>query len=191
MIMSKPIDLHKLPRSFYERDTVTVSKDLLGKYLVHRDEAIERIGKIVEVEAYLGQQDLACHSSKGRTKRTEVMFGRAGFTYVYLIYGMYYCTNVVTESEGTGSAVLIRALEPIKNIEGKTQGPGLLSKAMKIDKHLNQHDLISDTFYIAEMNEQPPFSIMEKPRIGVHYAKDWADKLLRFYIKENPFISKP
>ncbi|HAT9474284.1 TPA: DNA-3-methyladenine glycosylase, partial [Legionella pneumophila subsp. pneumophila] len=101
--------MRKLPRPFYERDTVLVAKELLGKYLVHHDGLEEKIGRIVEVEAYLGQHDLACHSSKGLTKRTKVMFGPAGYAYVYLIYGMYYCMNVVTEKEGIGSAVLIRA----------------------------------------------------------------------------------
>ena len=182
--------MYQLPRSFYERDTITVAKELLGKYLIHNDGLQERIGKIVEVEAYLGPHDLASHSSKGRTKRTEVMFGPAGFAYVYLIYGMYYCTNVVTETEGIGSAVLLRALEPIKNIQERTQGPGLLSRAMNIDNKLNQHDLVSDTFYIGERDNLPNFTIIEKPRIGVHYAKDWAEQLLRFYIKGNPFISK-
>ncbi|OEH46367.1 putative 3-methyladenine DNA glycosylase [Legionella parisiensis] len=119
------------------------------------------------------------------------MFGPAGYAYIYLIYGMYYCTNVVTESEGTGSAILLRAVEPIKNIQGRTQGPGLLSKAMHIDKQLNQYDLTGDIIYIAETETQEPFTIVEKPRIGVHYAKDWAEKLLRFYIKDNAYISKP
>lgn len=177
----------KLPRSFYERDTITVAKELLGKYLVHR----EFVGKIVEVEAYIGQHDLACHAAKGLTPRTKVIFGPAGYAYIYLIYGMYYCTNVVTEKEGTGSAILLRALEPISNIQGRTQGPGLLSKAMHIDKQLNSHDLTSDSFYIATPETQEQFTIIEKPRIGVHYAKDWAEKLLRFYIKDNAFISKP
>jgi DNA-3-methyladenine glycosylase len=179
--------LQKLPRSFYARDTVTVAKELLGKYLIHED----RIGKIVEVEAYVGQHDLACHSSKGNTARTSVMFGPAGYAYVYLIYGMYYCTNIVTETEGIGSAVLLRALEPIQNIQERTQGPGLLSKAMHIDKQLNAHDLTSDVFCIATPESQESFAIVERPRIGVHYAKDWAKQLLRFYIKDNTFISKP
>ncbi|MBI2786713.1 MAG: DNA-3-methyladenine glycosylase [Legionella longbeachae] len=180
----------KIPKTFYERDTILVAKELLGKYLIHNHSGQEYIGKIVEVEAYLGQHDLASHSSKGLTPRTQIMFGPAGFAYIYLIYGMYYCTNVVTETEGVGSAILLRALEPIKNIKGKTQGPGLLSKAMHIDKQLNQHDLTSDTFYIARTEEEHPFTIVERPRIGVHYAKDWAEKLLRFYIKDNAFISK-
>ncbi|MGL5741057.1 MAG: DNA-3-methyladenine glycosylase [Legionella sp.] len=181
----------KLSRTFYERDTVLVAKELLGKYLIHYHDGQEYIGKIVEVEAYLGEHDLASHSSKGLTQRTKVMFGPAGFAYIYLIYGMYYCTNAVTETDGSGSAILLRAIEPIKNIQERTQGPGLLSKAMHIDKRLNQHDLTSDVFYIAEIENQLPFTIVEKPRIGVDYAKDWAKKLLRFYIKDNAFISKP
>src|SRR4029079_14121722 len=116
--------MKKLPRTFYDRETIVVAKELLGKYLVHKINGIEKIGKIVEVEAYLGPHDLAAHSSKGLTKRTQVMFGPPGHSYVYLIYGMYYCVNAVTEKEGHASAVLLRALEPIKNIETKTTGPG-------------------------------------------------------------------
>lgn len=186
-LLNQGLHMNKLPRVFYERDTVTVAKELLGKYLIHED----RIGKIVEVEAYIGQHDLAAHSSKGLTPRTKVLYGTAGHAYIYLIYGMYYCTNVVTETEGIGSGVLIRALEPIQNIYERTQGPGLLSKAMRIDKQLNAHDLTSDNFYIASLVNQEPFTIVEKPRIGVHYAQEWAEKLLRFYIKDNTFISKP
>jgi DNA-3-methyladenine glycosylase len=145
--------MQKLTRAFYDRDTLSVAKDLLGKYLVHVSKGVERVGRIVEVEAYLGQHDLAAHSSKGLTNRTKVMFGPPGHAYVYLIYGMYHCVNVVTEQEGHGTAVLLRAIQPIKNIEGRTQGPGLLCKAMHIDKRLNGHDLLSDDFYIASMPE--------------------------------------
>lgn len=182
--------MNKLPKSFYERNTITVAKELLGKFLVHHVGSHQMIGRIVEVEAYLGQHDLASHSSKGLTKRTEVMFGPAGIAYIYLIYGMHYCTNVVTEAEGIGSAVLLRALEPWKNISGKTQGPGMLSKAMHIDNKLNRHHLDSDDFYIAEGTDKSNIVIVEKPRIGVSYAKEWADKHLRFYIKDNVFVSK-
>src|SRR5215204_3421883 len=118
--------MQKLSREFYNRETVVVAKELLGKYLVHISNGIIRIGKIVEVEAYLGAHDLAAHSAKGLTPRTKVMFGPPGHAYVYLIYGMYHCMNVVTEKEGHASAVLLRALEPIQNIEKRTQGPGLL-----------------------------------------------------------------
>jgi DNA-3-methyladenine glycosylase len=182
--------MKKLPRSFYDRDTITVAKELLGKYLVHQDKNLERIGKIVEVEAYLGPHDLAAHSCKGLTPRTKVMFGPPGHAYVYLIYGMYHCMNVVTEREGHASAVLLRAIEPIQHIEGRTQGPGLLSRAMHIDKKLNAHDLLSDSFYITEPTSLSQFNIIERPRIGVDYAGEWAKELLRFYIEENAYISK-
>lgn len=142
------------------------------------------------MEAYLGEHDLASHSSKGRTKRTEIMFGEAGFAYVYLIYGMYHCFNVVTESSGIGSAVLIRAVEPIANITGRTQGPGLLCNAMMLDKQYNGHDLLSDDLYIKRMELNVSNDIIESPRIGVHYAKEWSVKPLRFYLKGNPFVSK-
>ena len=182
--------MKKLPRHFYDRDTITVAKELLGKLLIHQTGDIKRIGKIVEVEAYLGPHDLASHSSKGLTPRTQIMFGPPGHAYVYLIYGMYYCMNVVTEKEGHASAVLLRALEPIKNIDAKTQGPGLLCKAMHIDKRLHGHDLLSNDFYIAEEAKEKSYDIVKRPRIGVHYAKEWADKPLRFYIKGNSFISR-
>lgn len=180
----------KLPREFYARETKIVAQALLGCHLVHRVDGIEKIGKIVEVEAYLGQHDLACHASKGQTKRTSVMFGPAGFAYVYLIYGMYYCFNVVTDAVGVGSAVLIRALEPVANILERTQGPGLLCKAMRIDRQLNAHDLLSENLFITNDDYQKPQQIIAAPRIGVHYAKEWADEPLRYYLPENPFVSK-
>lgn len=180
----------KLPRSFYDRDTVTVAKELLGKYLVLVREGMDRIGRIVEVEAYLGPHDLAAHSAKGLTNRTKVMFGPPGHAYVYMIYGMYYCMNVVTEREGHASAVLLRAVEPLAGIEGRTCGPGLLCKAMGIDRSLNGHDLVSDDFYIAAGSGQERFTIVEKPRVGVDYAGVWASKPLRFYIDGNPHVSK-
>jgi DNA-3-methyladenine glycosylase len=162
---------------------------------------------------------LAAHPARGLTERNKVMFGPPGHAYVYFIYGMYFCMNVVTEREGHASAVLLRALEPVKNLEGRTCGPGLLCRAMKIDRKLNGHDLLSDNFYIAEadaekfstMNDDygratvlrrpnqggaaaPPhqkkFSIIKRPRIGVDYAKHWAKRHLRFYIKGSPFVSR-
>jgi DNA-3-methyladenine glycosylase len=207
--------VQKLPRSFYERDTIVVAKELLGKFLVHHSGGVERIGRIVEVEAYLGPHDLAAHSARGLTERTKVMYGPPGHAYVYFIYGMYYCMNVVTEREGHASAVLVRAVEPVKNVEGRTQGPGLLCRAMRIDKHLNAHDLLSDDFYIARgpakraslsATSHPPtptiavasstlqtetFVIIKRPRVGVAYARHWAKRNLRFYVKGNPFVSRP
>lgn len=182
--------MKKLPRSFYDRDTIIVAKELLGKYLVHHDNRIVRIGKIVEVEAYLGPHDLASHSAKGLTERTKVMFGPPGFAYVYLVYGMYYCMNVVTEKEGHGSAVLLRALEPIQNIDKRSQGPGLLCQAMGIDKRLHGYDLLSPRFYIASQDIDESIQIIKKPRIGVDYAGRWAGRHLRFYIKNNRYVSK-
>jgi DNA-3-methyladenine glycosylase len=182
--------MRKLARTFYDRDTILVAKELLGKYLVHKSRGVERIGKIVEVEAYLGPHDLAAHSAKGFTERTKVMFGPPGHAYVYFIYGIYYCMNVVTEREGHASAVLLRAMEPVKNIAGRTCGPGLLCRAMKIDKRLNAHDLISDDLFIAASSGAEPFSIVNRPRIGVDYAKHWAKRHLRFYIKDNSFVSR-
>ncbi len=188
VIIFSKIKLQKymLSRDFYNRSCIIVAKELLGCYLVHK----EQFGKIVEVEAYLGQHDLACHAAKGLTKRTKVMFGPPGYAYVYLIYGIHHCFNVVTEAEGQGAAVLIRAIEPIINIEARTQGPGLLCKAMHIDKQLNGHDLLHKNLHILPNFNEPPFEIIERARIGVGYAKEWATKPLRFYIKDNPYVSK-
>ena len=183
--------MRKLPRSFYDRDTIVVAHELLGKHLVHVVAGVERVGRIVEVEAYLGPHDLAAHSARGLTKRTRVMFGPPGHAYVYLIYGMHWCMNVVTQAEGTASAVLLRAVEPVKNIEGRTQGPALLTKAMGIDGRLNGHDLLSDELFVRDARGDEPVRIVKRPRIGVDYAGHWARRLLRFYIRGNPFVSKP
>lgn len=182
--------MRKLPRAFYDRDTILVAKELLGKFLVHNSRGVERVGKIVEVEAYFGPHDLAAHSSRGLTERTKIMFGPPGHAYVYFIYGMYFCMNVVTEREGHASAVLLRAIEPIENLEGRTCGPGLLCRAMKIDKRLNGHDLLSDNFFIASPNKSEIFKTVKRPRVGVDYAKHWAKRHLRFYIKDNPCVSR-
>lgn len=182
--------MKKLPRAFYDRDTVIVAQELLGKLLVHHAGGVERVGKIVEVEAYLGPHDLASHSAKGLTERTKTMFGPPGHAYVYLIYGMYCCMNVVTERAGHASAVLLRAVEPVKNLAGRTQGPGLLCRAMGIDRRLNAHDLTGDVFFIAEPEVAGKFSIVKRPRIGVDYARHWAKRRLRFYIRGNAFVSR-
>jgi DNA-3-methyladenine glycosylase len=180
----------KLPRNFYDRDTVAVARELLGKFLVHRVSDVELIGRIVEVEAYIGAYDLASHSSKGLTVRTKVMFGQPGRAYVYLIYGVHHCMNVVTEREGNGAAVLIRAIEPVQNISSRTNGPGLLCRAMQIDKRLNGHDLLSEDFFMASLDDAEHLSIVKCPRVGVDYAGAWARRYLRFYIKGNKFVSR-
>ena len=180
----------KLPRAFYDRDTIQVAQELLGKLLVHRVDDVERVGRIVEVEAYLGPHDLAAHSARGLTPRTRVMFGPPGHVYVYLIYGIYHCVNVVTQAEGIASAVLLRALEPVRNVTDRTQGPGLLCRALGIDKRLNGHDLLSEDFYVAQDDLLPRIAIVRRPRIGVDYAGRWARRLLRFYIRGNPYVSR-
>lgn len=178
--------MRRLSRTFYDRDTIVVARELLGKLLVHGD----RVGRIVETEAYLGPHDLAAHSARGLTKRNAPMFGPPGYAYVYMIYGMYFCMNVVTEREGHASAVLLRALEPVSGVAGKTDGPGLLCNAMGIDRRLNGHDLLSDDFFVAAPAGEGSFRIVKRPRIGVEYARHWARRHLRFYIAGNDYVSR-
>ena len=180
----------KLPRTFYDRDTTLVAQELLGKHLVHVVDGVARVGRVVETEAYLGPHDLAAHSAKGLTPRTRPMFGPPGHAYVYLIYGMHWCMNVVTQREGVASAVLLRALEPVTNLEGRTQGPALLCKAMGIDGRYTGHDLLSDDLYLVDPRDGLDIAIVKRPRIGVDYARHWARRLLRFYIRGNPFVSR-
>ena len=189
--MEMPAPSEPLPRAFYDRDTVAVARDLLGKHLVHVSRGVERVGRIVEVEAYLGTNDLASHSSRGKTGRTSVMFGPPGHAYVYLVYGMHCCMNVVTERDGHASAVLIRAVEPVKNIDRSTRGPGRLCKAMRIGLGLNGKDLTRGKFHLSDPPMTEPLPIVKRARIGVDYAGHWAKRLLRFYIRGNPFVSKP
>ncbi|MBV7272392.1 DNA-3-methyladenine glycosylase [Clostridiaceae bacterium UIB06] len=201
-------NLNKLNREFYSRDTETVAKELLGKILVHEIDGNRIAGKIVETEAYLGVIDKAAHSYGGRkTPRVEIMYGKAGLSYVFIIYGMYYCFNVVTQKEGIPEAVLIRALEPVneldiianerfkKNykdltktqIKNLTNGPGKLCNALKIDKRLNGEDLCNDNLYIEDNNEN--FNIVTSNRIGIDYSEEAKDFPLRFYIENNKYVS--
>lgn len=182
--------MRKLPRSFFNRDTVQVAQELLGKLLVLRTGDTPRIARIVEVEAYLGPHDLAAHSSRGLTPRTRAMFGPPGHAYVYLVYGMHHCMNVVTEPEGSGTGVLLRALEPVEGIAGNTRGPGLLTRAMGIDMRHYGHDLCSPEFHLLRQPDLPASAIVRRPRIGVAYAGAWAAEPLRFYIAGNPYVSK-
>ena len=162
-----------LKRGFFARQVLEGAPDLIGATMLVNGVG----GIIVEVEAYLGPHDLAAHSAKGLTPRTKTMFGPPGHAYVYLIYGIYHCMNVVTQPEGVASAVLLRALEPVKNVDGRTQGPGLLCRAMHIDKRDNGCDLLSDDFYIRDDGSHRPISIVKRPRIGVDYARHWARRL--------------
>ncbi len=180
----------KLPRDFYMQDTLTVARELLGMHLVHGSGATVRIGRIVETEAYQGPEDRAAHSSRGRTARTEVMFGPAGHAYVYFIYGFWHCLNVVTAAEGVPHAVLLRALEPVTGIRQRTCGPGLLSRAMQIDMRVNGADLCGSALWIERPPCAPAVRIGHSPRIGVDYAGQWARRCWRFFDRDSPHVSK-
>lgn len=171
-----------LSRSYFNRPTVTVARTLVGKYLVRRNGAGTIAGKIIEVEAYVGSQDKACHASKGRTKRTEVMFGPPGIAYVYLIYGMYHCLNVVTERKEVPSAVLIRAIE----IDGELiDGPGRLCRALQVDRRLNCADLTTgESLWFEDRGALAAGEgVKAHPRVGVDYAGEWAKKPWRFRLR--------
>ena len=171
-----------LPRIYFNRPTVQVARSLIGKYLVRALDGRTLAGKIIEVEAYVGLEDKACHASKGRTQRTDVMFGPGGVAYVYLIYGMYHCLNVVTEREKFPAAVLIRAVE----INGELiDGPGRLCRAMQIDRGLNRVDLTTgELIWFEDRGELlRRGDVGIHPRIGVDYAGEWAQKLWRFRLR--------
>jgi DNA-3-methyladenine glycosylase len=178
-----------LPRAFYARDPRRVAHDLIGTHL-HRvfPDGRRAVARIVETEAYLGPHDLASHARHGRTARTEVMFGPPGRAYLFLIYGMYWCLNVVTEREGMASAVLIRALEPLSGIDGRTDGPGRLCRALDIARAFNGADLRGPTLYLTK--GPPPGRIAVTRRIGVDYARHWARRLLRYVEAGNPHVSR-
>ena len=173
-----------LPTSFYARDAETVAKELLGKTLVFKDKRL----RIVETEAYVGTYDLACHAAKGRTARTDVLFGPPGRAYLYLIYGMYELFNVVTGNDGDGQGVLVRAGEPLANITGKTDGPGKLTRALELTRDYNRHDLTKAPLTLTE--GPPPEHVITTTRIGVDYAGAWRDAPLRFYDAESRWVSK-
>ena len=191
----------KLPRAFYEQTTTDVAKQLLGKYLVRRHSQGDTIGRIVETEAYIGPQDLACHASKGRTARTNVMFGQAGHAYVYFIYGFYNMLNLVTEAKDHPAAVLIRAVEPTDGIElmktrrqngalrNLASGPGKLCQAFAIDRSLNGADLRGDVLFVEDRGDPIP-KFQATPRIGVDYAGKWKSKPYRFIVRGNEFVSR-
>jgi DNA-3-methyladenine glycosylase len=199
-----------LDQDFYSRETLEVAPDLLGKYLVRKINGHLLIGKIVEVEAYKGAIDKGAHSYKyKRTPRTEVMFGPPGHAYVYLIYGMYHCLNIVTEKEGEPSAVLIRALEPVEGEDymailrynkpleeitssqrkNLTNGPGKLCKSLHITKEQNHQPLWSNDLYVALGISIEKDKIIRSKRINIDYAEEAKDFLWRFTIKDNPYVS--
>jgi DNA-3-methyladenine glycosylase len=188
--------MKKLNYNFYNRKSEVVARELLGKYLSFNSGGKKLIGKIVETEAY-HQNDPASHSYNGPTPRSQIMFGPPGFAYVYFIYGMYHCFNVVTEPKGCGGAVLIRALKPVAGLEimqenrkqtklkNLTNGPGKLTQAFGITKKHNGADLVKSTLTICQNGSKRP-DIVTTTRIGLSKAEN---KQLRFYIKDNEFVS--
>lgn len=203
--------MKRLPREFYTQPTLKVAKQMLGKYLVRKIGRKKLVGKIVETEAYIGPQDKASHAFGGkRTERNKAEWLIGGHIYIYLVYGMYWQLNVSTGAEGEPECVLIRALEPIIDKNPKAQepnnkqiqnpkskilklanGPGKLCRWMKLDKSFYGEDLTkSKRIWLTEGEKIKPSQIVASKRIGIDYAKEWAKKPWRFYIKDNQFISK-
>lgn len=174
----------RLSRAFFTRPTLTVARALLGKYLVRENGAGTIAGRIIEVEAYVGTEDKACHASKGRTARTDVMFGPPGVSYVYLIYGMYHMLNVVTERAEFPAAVLIRA---IRVDETLIDGPGKLCRELNIDRSLHRLDLTSgQQLWFEDRGQRVARAhVGTFPRIGVDYAGAWAKKPWRFRLLDD------
>jgi DNA-3-methyladenine glycosylase len=194
---------HRLDRAFYDRSTVAVARALIGTLLVHDSDAGRTVGRIVETEAYLGTRDAASHSYSGRTDRNAVMFGPAGHAYVYFIYGVHYCFNVVTRREGIGEAVLVRALEPVEGLElmrarrgsARTDrelcnGPGKLAQAMGFGRAQNGVDLVRGAIGIysgATRGRKCTADIVIAKRVGITRA---AELPLRFYLRGNACVSR-
>ena len=192
-------ELPPLPRAFYSRSTLDVARDLLGSLLVHRNRSHLLVGRIVEVEAYIGEDDPACHATHGLTPRTEVMYGPPGHAYVYFTYGMHHLLNAVTEPRGCPAAVLIRGIEPLLGIEYMrsrrglrphrqlTNGPAKLCTAFDVDLKLNRSDLTRPPLYITQPTEPPSEPIRWTPRIGIRHGRK---RPWRCLLDSNPFVSK-
>ena len=200
-----------IDKEFYNRSAIDVANDLLGKVLVREVDGRILKGKIVETESYIGAIDKACHAYNGRrTKRTEILYSDCGVAYVYFIYGLYHCFNVVTNEKDVAEAVLIRAIEPLNEfdyisqvrykkqfkelsktqIKNLTNGPSKLCLAYLIDKDLNGDKLYEQGKIYLEESEENDFEIVKTKRIGIDYAEEAKDFLWRFYIKDNDFVSK-
>ena len=200
----------RLTREFYARETLQVAKELLGKILVHEVNGVKLRGEIVETEAYIGSIDKACHAYGGKkTPRLMTLYGMPGIAYVYFIYGMYHCFNVITKEEGFPEGVLIRAIQPIEGldvmsmlrfkkdyneltkaqIKNLTTGPSKLCIAMNINKENNKQDLCTSELYIEDSAEKERVEIIEAKRVGIDYAEEAKDFLWRFYIKNNIWVS--
>jgi DNA-3-methyladenine glycosylase len=194
--------MEKLGTAFFMRDAVTVAYDLVGKRLVRRLDGSDVVCRIVETEAYMGPQDKASHAYGNRaSKRTEVFYRRGGYLYIYLIYGMYYCCNIITNTEAHPEAVLLRAVEPLAGIEiirkrratrklkDLTNGPGKLCQALEIDDRLYGYDITKgQDIWLEDTDEQ--FPISTSPRINIDYAEEYRDMPWRFYVAGNRFVSR-
>jgi len=187
----------KLPRSFYDRPTLEVARNLLGSFITFRTKQTSLSARIVEVEAYIGQDDPACHAARGLTERNQVMFDQPGFSYIYFIYGMYHCFNIVTEREGFPAAVLLRAAEPIDGIEsmrkrspkGKVEqilsGPGKFCRSFGLTLDHSGMDLTGNTLYLTS-GKGKPGRIVTTTRIGI---KTGTELSYRFYLAESEAVS--
>jgi DNA-3-methyladenine glycosylase len=195
-----PAELRRrvVSRAFYDRDTETVARDLLGKVLLNFSPAAPRAGLVVEVEAYLGLEDPASHIGRGFTPRTQGIFGHPGKVYVYFIYGTHHCVNAVTLAREPYGAVLFRALEPLEQLPGHpgvrlgaprspTTGPGRLTRALGIDLSFNGGDITRGPLVVLDLGRKPP-KIGRAPRVGITRA---VDEPLRFYVEGNPHVSRP
>lgn len=176
----------RVDQKFFSQDTLDIAQNLLGKIIVSKIDGQTRKGRIVETEAYIGSDDLACHARFGRTKRTETMYAPAGRAYIYLCYGIHELLNIVTDKEGSPAAVLIRRIEPLteKDPKLKSYGPGNLTRYLNISRRENNLDLISSKILFLEDDDfaTDSLSIKTGKRVGVSYAGEWADKLWRFYL---------
>ncbi|MCI0530437.1 MAG: DNA-3-methyladenine glycosylase [candidate division Zixibacteria bacterium] len=187
----------RVSRQFFDLPTLELARALLGKLVVREIDGQSLSGRIVETEAYLGRKDPASHAFRGVTRRNSTMFGPPGYAYVYFVYGNHYCLNVVSGPDGTGEAVLVRALQPISGIEqmkrnrrqesetNLANGPGKLCQALSIDTRMNGTSFESDMLYLAEGNNSSK-TIARSTRVGISKGKE---KLWRFYLKDNPFVS--
>jgi DNA-3-methyladenine glycosylase len=193
--------MERLETEFFLRDAITVARDLIGKRLVRRLDGGEVVCRIVETEAYMGPQDKASHAYKNRaSKRTEVFYRRGGHLYIYMIYGMYYCCNVITNVQDCPEAVLLRAVEPLagldiirkrrdtRRLRDLTNGPGKLCQALDIDKRLYGYDLTTgEEMWLEDAGESVP--VVASPRINIDYAGEYRDKPWRFCLEGNHFLS--
>lgn len=203
--MSK-INEKRLNKDFYAKDAVTLAQDLIGKIVVRTTNQGEIQTKIVETEAYVGPEDKACHAyNNRRTARTEVMYKPPGYAYIYLIYGMHYCFNIVAAERGKPEAVLIRAVEPVKGLDAikkerqignrpkteLTNGPGKLTQALSISKELNGVSLVTSDklFLVNHSNNLIKNKIKSAPRVNISYAEEYVEKPWRFYLQTSDYIS--